>query len=255
MGKPSKDKNGRDDNKRTRTRNAFTSTANPVGRENTCTWTKCTTCNSYHVPRGPCRTCFNCNCLGHLAKDCKGVPRIVNPVNARNPTTRVCYECGSTNHVRSACPRLHRAQGPRGNHPNQVAANNKGQGRRNQGNQARGRAFMLGAEEARQDPNIVMEIEGHVFDIDLIPFGHGSFNVIIGIDWLSNHKAEIICHEKVVRVPLPDGKVLRVLEEKLEENMSQLKSAKAKEKEQKEIEAVADFLEVFPNDLFGLPPV
>ncbi|GKF37462.1 putative reverse transcriptase domain-containing protein, partial [Tanacetum coccineum] len=31
-----------------------------------------------------------------------------------------------------------------------------------------------------------LEIEGHVFDIDLIPFGHGSFDVIIGwIDDLS----------------------------------------------------------------------
>ncbi|GKC73414.1 hypothetical protein Tco_1119297, partial [Tanacetum coccineum] len=38
MGEPSKDKNGRDDNKRTRTRNAFASTANPVGRENTGAW-------------------------------------------------------------------------------------------------------------------------------------------------------------------------------------------------------------------------
>nr|GEV91535.1 hypothetical protein [Tanacetum cinerariifolium] len=28
------------------------------------------------------------------------------------------------------------------------------------------------------------------------------------MDWLSNHKAEIICHEKVVRIPLPDGKFL-----------------------------------------------
>ncbi|GKC94632.1 reverse transcriptase domain-containing protein, partial [Tanacetum coccineum] len=54
-----------------------------------------------------------------------------------------------------ACPRLNRAQGPGGNRPNPVAANNGGQGRRNQGNQARGRAFMLGAEESRQDPNIV----------------------------------------------------------------------------------------------------
>ncbi|GJS28230.1 integrase, catalytic region, zinc finger, CCHC-type containing protein [Tanacetum coccineum] len=41
-----------------------------------------------------------------------------------------------------------------------------------------------------------LEIEGHVFDIDLIPFGHGSFDVIIGIDWLSDNKAKIICHEK-----------------------------------------------------------
>nr|GEZ11688.1 putative reverse transcriptase domain-containing protein [Tanacetum cinerariifolium] len=51
-----------------------------------------------------------------------------------------------------------------------------------------------------------LEIEGHVFDIDLTLFGHGSFDVIIGMDWLSNHKAKIICHEKVVKIPLLEGK-------------------------------------------------
>ncbi|GKB46020.1 putative reverse transcriptase domain-containing protein [Tanacetum coccineum] len=82
-----------------------------------------------------------------------------------------------------------------------------------------------------------LEIEGHVFDIDinLIPFGSRSFNVIIGMDWLSDHKAEIICHEKVVRIPLLDGQVLRVLGDKPEEKMRQLMSAKAKEKKQEEI--------------------
>nr|GFD60339.1 hypothetical protein [Tanacetum cinerariifolium] len=44
MEEPSKDKNCRDDNKRTRTRNAFASNANPVGRDNTSVWPKCTTC-------------------------------------------------------------------------------------------------------------------------------------------------------------------------------------------------------------------
>ncbi|GKF66037.1 hypothetical protein Tco_0192554, partial [Tanacetum coccineum] len=47
------------------------------------------------------------------------------------------------------------AQGPEENRPNQIDVNNGGQSRGNQGNQARGRAFMLGAEEARQDSNIV----------------------------------------------------------------------------------------------------
>ncbi|GJR70138.1 putative reverse transcriptase domain-containing protein [Tanacetum coccineum] len=131
VGEPSKDKNGRDDNKRTRTGNAFATTINPVGRENTGTWPKCTICNSYHAPGGLCRTCFNCNCPGHLAKDCRGVPWNVNLVNARNLTVRACYECSSINHVRSACPRLNRAQGPEENRPNQVPANNEGQGRGN----------------------------------------------------------------------------------------------------------------------------
>ncbi|GJX42522.1 putative reverse transcriptase domain-containing protein, partial [Tanacetum coccineum] len=171
VGETSKDKNGRDDNKRTRTGNVFATTVNPVGRENMGTWPKCTICNSYHAPGGPCRTCFNCNRPGHLAKDCRGVPRNVNPVNARNPTVRACYECGSTDHVRSACPRLNRAQEPEGNRPNQVAANNGYQGRKNQGNRARGRAFMLGVEEARQDPNIMTGLEpidlGFIYEIEI----------------------------------------------------------------------------------------
>nr|GEY72829.1 reverse transcriptase domain-containing protein [Tanacetum cinerariifolium] len=159
----SKDKNGRDDNKRTRTGNAFATNKNPVGRENTCTWPNCATCNSYHALEGPCRTCFNCNRPGHLVKDFRGVPRNVNPVNARNPTVRACYVCSSTDNVRSACPRLNRVQGPEGNRPNQVVSNNEGHGRGNQGNQARGRAFMFEAEEARQDSNIVTGKEFRVY--------------------------------------------------------------------------------------------
>nr|GEY72434.1 hypothetical protein [Tanacetum cinerariifolium] len=58
-----------------------------------------------------------------------------------------------------------------------------------------------------------------------------SFDVIIGMDWLSGNKAEIICHEKVVRIPLLDGK------------------------KQEGIVAVRDFLKVFLDDLSGLPPV
>nr|GEU60957.1 hypothetical protein [Tanacetum cinerariifolium] len=265
MREPNKDKNDRDDNKRTRIGNVFATTMNPVRRENTGTWPKCTTCNSYHALGGSCRICFNYNHLGHLAKDCRGVPKNVNRVNARNPTVRACYECGNTDHVRSACPRLNRAQGPKGNRPNQFVANNEGQGHGNQENQARGRAFMLGAEEARQDPNIMtepselgfryeieiasgqlvktdkviknckIEIEGHVSHINLIPFVHGSFDVIIGMDWLSNYKAEIICYEKVVRIPVPDGKVLRVLGERPKEKARLLMSTKASDKKKERL--------------------
>ncbi|GJS76626.1 putative reverse transcriptase domain-containing protein [Tanacetum coccineum] len=180
VGEPSKDRNGRDDNKRTRTVNAFATTVNPVGRENTGTWPKCTTCNSYHAPGGPCRTCYNYNRPGHLAKDCRSVPRNMNPVNARNPHVRACYECGSTDHVRLACPRWNRVQGPGGNRPNQVVANNEGLEPSNLGFKYE---IKIASGQLVEINKVIkgckLEIEGHMFDIDLILFGHGSFDVII----------------------------------------------------------------------------
>ncbi|GKB27298.1 putative reverse transcriptase domain-containing protein [Tanacetum coccineum] len=317
-GEPYKDRNGREDNKRTRTGNAFAITVNPIRGGYTGTAPKCTACSYHHLLETPCRSCFNCNRPRHFARDYRVVPRNVNPINTRNPVARTCYECGSTDHIKSAYPRLNQAQRLEGNQQNQVVAINGGQGRGNQGNQDRGRAFMLGAEEAPQDPDIMtgtftlnnhyattlfdsganysfvsttfiplldiepsdlgfsyeikiasgqlveidkvirgckLEIEGHVFGINLIPFGSISFDVIIGMDWLSDHKAELICHEKVVRIPLLDSKVLRVLGENPKEKMRQLMSAKANKKKQEEIVVVRDFPEVFSDDLSGLSPV
>ncbi|GJT99836.1 putative reverse transcriptase domain-containing protein [Tanacetum coccineum] len=55
-----------------------------------------------------------------------------------------------------------------------------------------------------------LELESSLFSINLIPLGHGSFDVIVGMDWLSQHKAVIVCHEKVVEIPVEDGRILRV---------------------------------------------
>ncbi|GKF08368.1 reverse transcriptase domain-containing protein [Tanacetum coccineum] len=130
-----------------------------------------------------------------------------------------------------------------GNCPNQAMANNGGQIRRNNGNQSRGREFMLGVEEARQDPNIVtgtFTLNNHyattLFDSGAdYSFVSTTFIPLLGIepsnlgmDWLPKHKAEIACHEKVVRIPLQKGKVLRVIRERLEEKVRQLMSEKAK---------------------------
>nr|GEY83363.1 putative reverse transcriptase domain-containing protein [Tanacetum cinerariifolium] len=45
---------------------------------------------------------------------------------------------------------------------------------------------------------------GHPFNIDLIPVELGSFDVIIGMDWLKNHHAVIVYDEKIVRIPYGD---------------------------------------------------
>nr|GEX47776.1 putative reverse transcriptase domain-containing protein [Tanacetum cinerariifolium] len=283
-GEPNRDKNVRVENKRTRTGNDFATTTNPVRREYNGTIPKCVRCNLHHPPEMPCRVCFNCGRPRHMEKDCRVAPKMVNLTNARNVTAAPgsCYECRGTDHFKVTCHRLNKAQRPGGNHPNQVVANNGGQGRGNNGNQVRGRAFMLGAEEAHQDPNIPselrfsyeieiasgqlvkidkvikgckLEIEGHMFDAYLIPFRSRSFDVIIGMDWLSNHKAEIICHEKVVRIHLQDDQVLRFIGERPKEKIRHLMSAKAKEQKQEEIVVVRDFPEVFLDDLYGLPPI
>nr|GEU98715.1 reverse transcriptase domain-containing protein [Tanacetum cinerariifolium] len=128
---PSRDKNVKDDNKRTRTENAFAITTNLVRREYTGTTPMGTNCNLHHSHESPCRACFSCNCLGHLVKDCRMVPRIMNPMNARNLITAhgACFECSGTDHFKAACPRLNQAQRPGGGRPNQVVAIDGGQGR------------------------------------------------------------------------------------------------------------------------------
>ncbi|GKF98528.1 putative reverse transcriptase domain-containing protein, partial [Tanacetum coccineum] len=142
---------------------------------------------------------------------------------------------------------LNRAQGPGGTRPNLVVANNGGQGHEIASGQL--------VEIDKVIKGCKLEIEGYDFDIDLIPFRHVSFDVIIGMDWLSNHKAEIICHEKVGRISLLDGKVLRVLGERSEEKARLLMSTKASDKKQEEIVVVKDFPEVFLDDLSRFPPL
>nr|GEU69209.1 hypothetical protein [Tanacetum cinerariifolium] len=201
----------RDDNKRTRTRNIFASTANPIGRENTGVWPKCTTCNSCHAPGGPCRTCFNCNRPGHLAKDCRSMPRNVNLVNARNPTVRAYYECGvrvmetkgTRLGIRHSCweqRKLADSNIVTGSFTlNDHFASTLFDSGANYSSVSTTFIHLLGIEPSELGfryeieiasgqlveidkviKNCKIEIEGHVFDIDLIPFGHGGFDVIIG---------------------------------------------------------------------------
>nr|GEV17622.1 putative reverse transcriptase domain-containing protein [Tanacetum cinerariifolium] len=228
-GEPNRDRNVRDDNKRTRTGNAFITVANPIRREYTGMTPKCTTCNYHHLPKIPCRVCFNCNRPENFAKDCRDVPRNVNPINARNPTARTCYECSSTDHVRSACPRMNQAQGLGGNRPNQALAINGGQSRIEPSDLGFNYEIEIASEKLVEIDKVIrgckLKVKGHVFDINLIPFGSGSFDVIIGMDWLSNHKAEIVFDEK------------------------------AREKEQGKIVVVRDFPKIFLDYLSGLPSV
>ncbi|GJV24478.1 putative reverse transcriptase domain-containing protein [Tanacetum coccineum] len=99
-----------------------------------------------------------------------------------------------------------------------------------------------------------LELEGHTFIIDLIPFGYGSFDVVVGMDWLSKLRAKILCYEKIVQIPLSNGDNLEVHGERPEGNLKQLKTMKVNEPKLKDILVVREFPVVFPEDLSGLPP-
>nr|GEZ51583.1 putative reverse transcriptase domain-containing protein [Tanacetum cinerariifolium] len=94
-----------------------------------------------------------------------------------------------------------------------------------------------------------------MFKIDLLPTRLGSFDVIVGMDWLSYHRAVIVCYEKIVYIPLPNGEILEIHGEKPKKDPKSLSCIKADEVRLDNIHTVCDFPEVFPDDLTGLPPV
>nr|GEY00517.1 hypothetical protein [Tanacetum cinerariifolium] len=85
--------------------------------------------------------------------------------------------------------------------------------------------------------------------------GARSFDVIVRMDWLSYHRAVIVCYEKIIRIPLPNGEILEIHGERPEKDLKSLSRIKADEVRLDDIRIVCDFPEVFPDDLTGLPPV
>ncbi|GKD40153.1 putative reverse transcriptase domain-containing protein [Tanacetum coccineum] len=93
---------------------------------------------------------------------------------------------------------------------------------------------------------------GHPFNIDLMPVELGSFDVIIGMDWLTNHHLVIVCDEKIVRIPY-GNEVLIVQGDRSGKGKKSKLSIISCTKTQKYIKR--DFLEVFLEDFPGLPPM
>jgi len=107
-----------------------------------------------------------------------------------------------------------------------------------------------------------------------MPIELGSFDIVIGMDWLSKHHAEIICHEKTIRIPLSNGEVLVIQGEKSGTPLNiiscmkaykclktgyfavlaHVKEKKVEEKKVEDVLVVREFPEVFPEELPGLPP-
>nr|GEY96461.1 reverse transcriptase domain-containing protein [Tanacetum cinerariifolium] len=182
--------------------------------------------------------------VGHMTKNYinKGLATRSNLL----PVTVTCHACGE-----------------KGHYANQY--------RKTTNNNAQGRAYMLRDKNAHQNPNVVTDaffniemadenlvstntvIQGctltllnQPFKIDLMPNKLGSFDIVVGMDWLSKYLARIICDEKVVHI-LIDGETLII--------RAQVMEKKSEDKRLEDIPVVREFPDVSPKDLPGLPPV
>nr|GFC14432.1 putative reverse transcriptase domain-containing protein [Tanacetum cinerariifolium] len=166
------------------------------------------------------------------------------------------------------CPKI-RSQN-RGNQTRNKIGNKTG------GNEVTTKAYAIGGGGTNPDSNVVT---GHPFNIDLMPVELGSFDVIIGMDWLAKYHALIICNEKVVHIPYGDEaliirgdncdgksklnimsctKTQKYIQKGCQVYLAQVTSKKAEDKlEEKRLEYVPivwEFPKVFLEDLPGLSP-
>ncbi|GJT86357.1 putative reverse transcriptase domain-containing protein [Tanacetum coccineum] len=234
----------------------------------------CTRCNYHHD--GPCAQKYtNCKKIGHSVRDYKGRPAATNNNNnnsnnqraqGANPKGITCFECGVQAHFRSDCPKLKNGnQGNRAGNGNAIA-----------------RAYVVGFAGINPNSNVVTGTfllsnlyASILFDIganrifistafssliDIIPttLDHemGSFDVIIGMDWLAKYHIVIVCDENLVRVPFGDEILIFHGEETDNSHESASKITTSCTKTQKYLlKGCPIFLaHFFPSTFHGIPP-
>nr|GEV51995.1 putative reverse transcriptase domain-containing protein [Tanacetum cinerariifolium] len=126
-----------------------------------------------------------------------------------------------------------------------------------------------------------LNILNHPFNIDLMPVELGSFDAIIGMDWLAKYQAVIVCAEKIVRIPWGnetliihgDGsnqgnatrwsvisctKTEKYVKKGFPIFLAHITTKEVEDKSEKkrleDVPIVRNFPVVFPEELPGLPP-
>ncbi|GJV13089.1 putative reverse transcriptase domain-containing protein [Tanacetum coccineum] len=204
---------------------------------------------------GDCWKCGKCGKLGHKT------------AAWRYPDKKdvTCFNCNEKGHLKRDCPTLKR-NGQDGNN--------------------RGAVYKLGAVDAQKIPKVLLytlidikpveldtSYEVELADGKVVIQWMGSFDIIIGMDWLSRYDAAILYGEKKVRIPLK-GKTLviegnrnnsrlktvsciktqKYIEKDCELFLAQVTEQESKEKRLEDVYVIRDFPEVFPDELPGLPP-
>ncbi|GKE90847.1 putative reverse transcriptase domain-containing protein, partial [Tanacetum coccineum] len=289
-------------NKRQNTGQAYT-TGNSDRKSYVRSKPLCSKCNCHHEA-GPCPPrCSNCNRVGHLARDCRIRPANNNNNNNNNRNNN--NNNNNNNRLQRRCMWLEM----KGANPDNVVA---GTFLLNNCyayilfDTGADRSFISTAFSTLLDiiPNILdhgynvelangriigvntifmgctLNFLNHPFNINLMPVKMGSFDVIIGMDWLSGYSAVIEYAKKIVHIPSGreiliihgDGcseghktrlniisctktqkYLLKVCHVFLAHVIVKETKDKLKKKRLEDVPIVKEFLEVFPEDLPGLP--
>ncbi|XP_071688017.1 uncharacterized protein [Rutidosis leptorrhynchoides] len=216
---------------------------------------RCNRCEKNHY--GRCMVpCTNCKKTGHLAKNCRLPAATASAAKAYVPT---CYGCGEKGHIKPNCLK-----------------------KKTDAGNAKGRAFVMTTEEARDDDEVITGtfLVNNFYatvlfdsgaDRNLLPVELGSFDVVVGMDWLSPIKAGIMCFDKTINIPLENDETLIIQGEKSGSKLNlisciktrkylmkgyqailgHVKEVKPDEKRVEDVPIVRDFPEVFPEELPG----
>nr|GFB98971.1 putative reverse transcriptase domain-containing protein [Tanacetum cinerariifolium] len=201
-----------------------------------------------------------------------------------------CYECGSQGHFRKDCPKF----------------KNNNRGTQGGNSTAPAKVYAVGRAGTNPNSNVVtdhyydveladgrliglnfilscctLNFLNHPFNIDLMPVELGSFDAIIGMDWLAKYHAVIVCAKKIVRITWEneilivhgDGsgrgnethlniiscaKMQRYIQKGCHVFLAHITTKETKDKSEKkrleDVPVVRNFPKVFLEDLLGLPP-
>ncbi|GKB45028.1 putative nucleotidyltransferase, ribonuclease H [Tanacetum coccineum] len=270
----------------------------------------CGKCGRHHTDACP-PTCHNCGRAGHKAKDCRAPPR---PASQRGPGSQggqgsdvTCFGCGEKGHYKNKVYSLCAEAA--------VKDNNVVNGTFLINNVYGSVLFDAGADRSFVSytfskyidvpPTILntdysveladgkslttntilrgctLNLKNHLFKINLLLIDLGSFDVIVGMDWMAKHRAEFVCYEKYIRVLygndmlIIQGERSGVKNESILEvipcirtqryfdkgcqvfliQMMKKEETEAPERRIEDVPVVRDFSEVFLEDFSGLPPI
>ncbi|GKA98468.1 putative reverse transcriptase domain-containing protein [Tanacetum coccineum] len=226
----------------------------------------CSKCNYHHD--GPCAPkCYKCNKYGHIARDCRGTGNANNNNNQKGTgsgqklITSILH--GGKSRQRRCCSQIDITPSTLDHYYDVELADGR----------------IIGLNTILK--GCTLNFLNHQFNVNLMPVELGSFDAIIGMDWLAKYQAVIVCAEKIVRIPWKNKTLIIHGDGSTQGNVTRLNiisctktqkymekgfpiflahvttkeiEDKSEKKRLEDVPIVQDFPEVFPEDLPGLPP-